>query len=93
MRAVEAAKGGLNAALLVRHPESGELHVNFDPQVLELIQESKCLQALGLEVPDTAKALIVKEEEIKDNNVSYVSIIKFKVDYVRLFALISNHRK
>ncbi|XP_034335195.2 dynein axonemal heavy chain 5 isoform X1 [Magallana gigas] len=69
-RAVEAAKGGLNASLLVRHPETNQLYVNFDPQVLELIQESKCLQALKLEVPEMAKALIVKEEEIKSNSVS-----------------------
>ncbi|XP_021362874.1 dynein heavy chain 5, axonemal-like isoform X1 [Mizuhopecten yessoensis] len=70
MRAVEAAKGGLNAALLIRHPDTMDLHVNFDPQVLELIQESKCLQALNLEVPEAAKAMIVTEEQIKANAVS-----------------------
>ena len=69
IRAVEAAKSGLNASLLIRHPDTDELFVNFDPQVVELIQEAKCLQALNLEVPDTVKALKVKEEEIKQNHV------------------------
>jgi len=69
LRAVDAAKSGLNASLLIRHPDSGELFVNFDPQVMELIQEAKYLQALNLEVPETVKALQTKEEEMKQANV------------------------
>ena len=69
IRAIEAARSGLQASLLVRHPDSGELFVNFDPQIMELIQEAKCLQALKLDIPDPAKELIVKEEEIRSNNV------------------------
>ena len=72
LRAVDAAKSGLNASLLVRHPDTEELFVNFDPQVMELIQEAKCLQALNLDIPETVKALMTKEEEIKTNNVEYV---------------------
>ena len=72
IRAVEAAKSGLNASLLIRHPDTDELFVNFDPQVVELIQEAKCLQALHLEVPETVKALMVKEEEIKQYHVRCV---------------------
>ena len=37
IQAVEAAKSGLNAGLLVRHPESEEVFMNFDPHVVELI--------------------------------------------------------
>jgi dynein heavy chain len=55
---------------LVKHQETGELFVNFDSQIMELIQESKCLAALNLEIPVTAKNLMVKEEEIKTNHVS-----------------------
>ena len=69
IRAVEAAKSGLNASLLIRHPDTAELFVNFDPQIVELIQEAKCLQALNLEIPDTVKALMTREEEIKQYNV------------------------
>ena len=49
-RAVEAAKAGLHASLLVRHPESDQLYVNFDPQILELIQEAKWLQVFDLDM-------------------------------------------
>ena len=69
IRAVEAAKSGLNASLLIRHPDTDELFVNFDPQVVELIQEAKCLQALHLDIPETVHSLMVKEEEIKQYNV------------------------
>ncbi|XP_076466904.1 dynein axonemal heavy chain 5-like [Babylonia areolata] len=69
-RAVEAAKSGLNASLLVRHPETEEVFVNCDSQIMELIQEAKYLQAMGLEVPEAAKDLIVKEITIRKNQVA-----------------------
>ena len=34
--AIDAARESMNATLLARHPESGELHVNFDPTVLQV---------------------------------------------------------
>ena len=67
---MEAAKSGLNASLLVSHPETGELFVNCDSQIMELIQEAKYLQAMGLEVPEAAKDLIVKETSIRENQVA-----------------------
>lgn len=74
-RAVDAAKSGLNASLLVKHPETGEIFVNFDPQIVELVQEAKCLQHLELEIPDSVRSLILKEEIIKANNISYVRLV------------------
>ncbi|KAL5009929.1 hypothetical protein ScPMuIL_012234 [Solemya velum] len=74
-RAVEAALSGLHASLLVRHPETSELYVNFDHQIIELIQEAKCLQALNLDIPTQTKELIIKEETIKSNNVALCEML------------------
>jgi dynein heavy chain len=64
-RVVEQAKTGLQATLLVADPETGRIFVNFDPQILQLIKETKSLQRLGLEVPESAKILCIKESELK----------------------------
>lgn len=37
-KAVEAARGGLTATLIIKHPKSGRLYVNFDPEILQLIR-------------------------------------------------------
>ena len=57
-----SARSGLNASLLVRHPDTKQLFVNFDPQILELIQEAKYLQKLNLSVPESALFLFKKED-------------------------------
>ena len=66
---------GLNASLLVRHPETKKMFVNFDPQVLELIVEARYMVKLNLEIPESAVFLIKKEQEIKDYYVKWVTRI------------------
>ena len=44
---VEAAKSGLQATLIIRHPEDGKLHANFDWEILQLIREAKCLSRMA----------------------------------------------
>ena len=66
LRQVEAAKSGLQASLLVRHPENKEIFVNFDPQILTLIRETECMARLGLDIPAAAKALRAKQGEFKE---------------------------
>ena len=63
--AVETAKSGLQAPLVVRLPEDDKLYVNLDPELLQLIRETKCLERLGLEIPDTAKTVLLQEAKFK----------------------------
>ncbi|KAJ8610701.1 hypothetical protein CTAYLR_005659 [Chrysophaeum taylorii] len=62
-KSVSAARAGLEATLVIRH--EGKLYVNFDPQVLQLIRESKCLTRMGVEIPDDARMVLAQEEHFK----------------------------
>lgn len=59
-------KTGLQTSLLVRHPETNELFVNFDAQVIVLIREVECMTRLGLEIPPFASSLRARQEEYKN---------------------------
>ncbi|XP_076449856.1 dynein axonemal heavy chain 5-like isoform X2 [Babylonia areolata] len=65
-RQVEAAKEGLQASLLVRHPETKELFVNFDTQILTMIRETECMARLGLELPSIARVMRARQAEYKE---------------------------
>ncbi|XP_077977872.1 dynein axonemal heavy chain 5-like isoform X2 [Glandiceps talaboti] len=75
-RAVETAKSGMNSSLLVRHPDTKDLFVNFDPQILELIAEAKYLRKMNLEIPEAAVVMCMKENEIKQNHVALLEVLK-----------------
>ncbi|XP_078614026.1 dynein axonemal heavy chain 5-like isoform X9 [Branchiostoma floridae x Branchiostoma japonicum] len=74
-RAVETIKTGMNASLVVRHPETKQLYVNFDPAVMELMVEAKYLKKMGLEVPDSAYTLCLKNDEIKQNHIALKEVL------------------
>lgn len=57
----------LQVTLLVRHPDTGKLLVNFDPKIIEIVRESKCMLKMGLEVPEQALRLVNTESTMKDN--------------------------
>ncbi|GCB62029.1 hypothetical protein scyTo_0004191, partial [Scyliorhinus torazame] len=77
-RAVDFAQNGLHASLIVRHPETKDIFVNFDPAVLEVLLEAKYMFKLGLEVPQAALNLCLKETEIKQH---YLSIQELLSNY------------
>uniref|UniRef100_A0A8D2M816 AAA+ ATPase domain-containing protein n=1 Tax=Zonotrichia albicollis TaxID=44394 RepID=A0A8D2M816_ZONAL len=57
----------LQSTIFVRHPTTEKLLVNFDPQILEIVRETKCMVKLGLEVPEQAFKLAIIEDKLKSN--------------------------
>uniref|UniRef100_A0A3P9J502 Dynein, axonemal, heavy chain 5 n=1 Tax=Oryzias latipes TaxID=8090 RepID=A0A3P9J502_ORYLA len=62
------ARLGLEATLLVRLGETGELFVNFDPELLIQIMETNCMARMNLKIPPFAAVLQQKEYTLKKNN-------------------------
>ena len=60
---IESAKAGLQATLLVRHPDDGMLYVNFDDEILQLIRETKCLERMGIVIPESAKVVYLQHKK------------------------------
>ena len=67
-QSIETAKAGLQATLIIRHPDDGRLYVNFDPEILQLIREAKCLDRMGIDVPESAKIVLLQEAKFKSYN-------------------------
>ncbi len=60
LASIESSKAGLQATLLIRHPEDGKLYVNFDNELLQLVRESKCMDRQGIEIPESAKIVLMQ---------------------------------
>uniref|UniRef100_A0A803VUQ1 Dynein axonemal heavy chain 5 n=1 Tax=Ficedula albicollis TaxID=59894 RepID=A0A803VUQ1_FICAL len=73
---------GLHATLLVKAPETGELFVNFDPQILTLIRETDCMAHMCLEIPPFASVIQQQKNWYKKivHNL-HVGLIKLKIQY------------
>ena len=73
VQSIESAKAGLQATLIIRHPDDGKLYVNFDHELLQLIREAKCLDRMGIEIPESAKIVLLQEDKFKSyyNDLSY----------------------
>ena len=71
---IEEAKAGLQATLVIRHPETGKLYVNFDREIFQLIREAKCLVKLEVVIPEGAKMILLQEQKFKTyyNDLKYM---------------------
>ena len=56
---------GLTVSLLIRHQESDTFLVNFDPLITQLIREIDCLLKMNIDVPEPAKQVYQKQEQLK----------------------------
>ncbi|KAM6102183.1 dynein axonemal heavy chain 5 isoform 6-T6 [Theristicus caerulescens] len=65
LQQIELTKRRLQAPLLVKAPETGELFVNFDPQILTLIRETDCIAHMSLEIPPFASIIQQKRDWYK----------------------------
>lgn len=65
---MEEARVGLQASLLVRSAKTGELFVNFDPQILTQIREVNCMTRMNLEIPPFGIQLQQKQNSLKKSN-------------------------
>ena len=64
-KSIETAKQGLSATLIVRHPDTGNLLVNFDKEIMQLMKETKYLIRMGSDVPENAKMVLLQEDKLK----------------------------
>ena len=78
---IETAKAGLQATLIIRHPDDDRLYVNFDREILQLIREAKCLDRMGIEIPESARIVLLQENKFK----SYYNDLSFALrEYERV---------
>jgi dynein heavy chain len=83
---LDAARAGLQATLIIKHPETGKLFVNFDRDILQLIRESKCLAKLGIKIPEEARLVLLQEQNFK----MYYDDLRYALsEYDRIAALIN----
>ncbi|XP_074204733.1 dynein axonemal heavy chain 8 isoform X2 [Camelus bactrianus] len=77
VREISQLQYALQATLFVRHPESGKLLVNFDPKILEIVRETKCMLKMKLEVPEEAKRLLKLESKLKGDKLHLQGLLQY----------------
>ena len=60
-----SAKQSLNMTLLTFHPESRQLQVNFNTQVLQVFRECHFMRRLQIQLPGEAQSMMERELELK----------------------------
>ncbi|KAF5902717.1 dynein heavy chain 5, axonemal-like, partial [Clarias magur] len=75
--AVERGQQGLNATLLIRHPQTKEICINLDPVVLEVLEEAKYMHKLGAFVPKVILSMDANKAEVKNNHNKLVEMLEY----------------
>uniref|UniRef100_A0A8C3GNK9 Dynein axonemal heavy chain 8 n=1 Tax=Cairina moschata TaxID=8855 RepID=A0A8C3GNK9_CAIMO len=76
MKEISQLQYPLQATVFVRHPKTGKFLVNFDPQIPEIVRETKCMIKLGLEVPEQAKKIVKLENNLKSNKLRLEGLLQ-----------------
>lgn len=84
LKIVQKARDGLMATILVRHPSTRKLHVNFDADLLLLIREVKWLERMGFTIPDTARQVYNQQHRLKSTSEKLCFMLK---EFKRIMAL------
>ncbi|XP_076314934.1 dynein axonemal heavy chain 8-like [Tachypleus tridentatus] len=62
---VETIGSSLQVTILVAHPETKDIYVNFDPLILQTINEAQRLLKMDLDIPDTVVLLCLAQKKLK----------------------------
>ena len=74
--AVDAVLIGMAATVLVQHPDTGHFFVNFDPRIVELLEETRFMLKMKLTIPASAEMLYNKSEQLKKWKLAFEEILK-----------------
>uniref|UniRef100_A0A663EUR1 Dynein axonemal heavy chain 8 n=1 Tax=Aquila chrysaetos chrysaetos TaxID=223781 RepID=A0A663EUR1_AQUCH len=76
MKEISQLQYPLQATIFACHPKTGKFVVNFDPQIPEIVRETKCMIKLGLEVPEQAKKIVKIENNLKSNKLRLEGLLQ-----------------
>lgn len=62
---ISQVEKSLNSTLLVKDVDTETLHVNFDPQISELMREIDVMDQMKISVPLKAREMRAKRDELK----------------------------
>lgn len=60
IRNIDQCKAGLAAPLLVQHPDTGRILVNFDKEIMQLVREAKYMQRFNIGIPESAQMVLLQ---------------------------------
>ncbi|NXH84859.1 DYH8 protein, partial [Edolisoma coerulescens] len=83
MKEMSQLQYALQSTIFVRHPKTEKLLVNFDPQILEIVRETKCMMKLGLEVPEQAVKIAIIENKLKSNKLQLEDLVQSYEDLLK----------